>query len=65
MSSVYLAAGQRVSVLVKTKDNTDKNYRLHANMAPVMFDYIPDDLEMSMSNICNFKPKILTNNLRH
>jgi hypothetical protein len=60
-----LAAGQRVSVLIKTKDNTYKNYRLHANMAPVMFDYIPDDLELSMSNIGSFKQKILTNNSRH
>ncbi|KAF1805378.1 Cupredoxin [Mucor lusitanicus] len=46
--SVYMAAGQRVSVLVKTKNTTDRNYRLHANMAPVMFDYIPDDLQMDI-----------------
>ncbi|KAL7325774.1 ferroxidase fet3 [Mucor circinelloides] len=46
--SVYMAAGQRVSVLVKTKNTTDMNYRLHANMAPVMFDYIPDNLQMNV-----------------
>lgn len=44
---VYLAAGQRVSVLVKTKDSSKLNYHFHANMAPVMFDEIPDDLELS------------------
>jgi iron transport multicopper oxidase len=44
---VYLAAGQRISVLVKTKPTTDLNYYLHANLNPIMFDYIPEDLELS------------------
>ncbi|GAA5795601.1 hypothetical protein HPULCUR_000962 [Helicostylum pulchrum] len=44
---VYLASGQRVSVLVKTKPTSKLNYYFHANMAPVMFDEIPDDLKLS------------------
>lgn len=47
---VYLAAGQRISVLVQTKESIDFNYFIHADMAPVMFDYIPDDLKMSKHN---------------
>lgn len=44
---IYLAAGQRVSVLVRTKHTTNLNYLLHADMNPEMFDYIPDGLKLS------------------
>lgn len=45
---IYLAAGQRVSVLVKTKGTTEFNYFIRGDMAPVMFDYIPDDLNLNV-----------------
>lgn len=48
VGKIYLAAGQRMSVLIKTKDSTKLNYFMHANMNEVMFDYIPDDLELNI-----------------
>ncbi|KAI8874595.1 multicopper oxidase, partial [Backusella circina FSU 941] len=48
VKGVYLAAGQRLSVLVHSKPTTDTNYRFHANMNPAMFDYVPDDLELKI-----------------
>lgn len=47
VKKVYLAAGQRISVLVKTKDSKKLNYYMHANMDEEMFDYVPDGLQMS------------------
>ncbi|KAI8079499.1 multicopper oxidase-domain-containing protein [Gilbertella persicaria] len=47
-SSVYLSAGQRVSVLVETKDKTEFNYYLHADMDPEMLDDIPSDLRLNI-----------------
>lgn len=47
---VHLAAGQRISVLVKTKPTSKLNYYFHANMDPVMFDEIPDDLQLSKNS---------------
>ncbi|KAI8970040.1 Cupredoxin [Mycotypha africana] len=61
---VYMAPGQRISVLLKTKDTTDVNYHLRASMAPVMFDYIPEDLDLTVvapvyydDSHSNFAPK--------
>ncbi|KAI8360717.1 multicopper oxidase-domain-containing protein [Choanephora cucurbitarum] len=48
-SSVYLSAGQRMSVLIETKQTTEFNYYLHADMDPDMFDTLPDDLLLNIT----------------
>ncbi|KAF7731926.1 ferroxidase fet3 [Apophysomyces ossiformis] len=49
VSSVYLSAAQRLSVLVKAKNDTSLNYYMHADMDTTMFDTVPDDLKPNIS----------------
>ncbi|KAI7904666.1 Cupredoxin [Cokeromyces recurvatus] len=46
--TVYMAAGQRISILVHTKDTTDFNYRFHARIAPAMFVEYPKGLQLNI-----------------
>jgi iron transport multicopper oxidase len=42
-----MTAAQRFSVLVNTKNSTQFNYLMHADMDTVMFDTLPDALNPS------------------
>ncbi|KAI8881105.1 multicopper oxidase [Backusella circina FSU 941] len=58
--SLYLTAAQRFSVLVNTKNSTQFNYLMHADMDTVMFDTLPDALNPNVTapiyyNISNNK----------
>ncbi|KAL1936528.1 hypothetical protein VTP01DRAFT_662 [Rhizomucor pusillus] len=49
VSSFYLTAAQRISVLVTAKNTTDTNYYLRADMGTDMFDTLPDDLQYNLA----------------
>ncbi|TVY31799.1 Iron transport multicopper oxidase [Lachnellula subtilissima] len=42
--TIYIAAAQRYSVLIKTKNETTTNYPIIASMDTSLFDVLPDDL---------------------
>lgn len=63
VQSVYMTAAQRVSVLVTAKNATDINYWMHADMNVDMFDIVPDDLLVNVTqplyynkDVTNFAP---------
>ncbi|KAI3407104.1 hypothetical protein KGF56_000092 [Candida oxycetoniae] len=47
---LYLTVAQRYTVLVKTKDNTDRNYAFMSRVDIDMLDLIPDELELNGTN---------------
>uniref|UniRef100_A0A060SW95 ARAD1A02948p n=1 Tax=Blastobotrys adeninivorans TaxID=409370 RepID=A0A060SW95_BLAAD len=47
---LYLAVAQRYTFLLKTKDTTDKNYPMVSIFDENLFDVIPSDLGMNMTN---------------
>lgn len=47
---LYLTVAQRVGCLVKTKNNTDKNYAFMTKMDDGMLDVIPKDLQLNSTN---------------
>ncbi|KAI8364347.1 Cupredoxin [Radiomyces spectabilis] len=49
VKSLYLTAAQRFSVLVSTKNATNLNYYMHADMDTGMFDTLPDDLQTNLT----------------
>ncbi|SCU91041.1 LANO_0D10594g1_1 [Lachancea nothofagi CBS 11611] len=49
-SLLYLAPGQRTSVLVHSKSQSDKNYALMQIMDETMLDAVPDDLVLNRTN---------------
>lgn len=49
VQSVYLTPAQRVSVLVTTKNATDTNYYIHADLNTDMYDILPDDLIVNIT----------------
>lgn len=44
---ISVSAGQRYSVLVTARNDTDLNWAVHANMDTAMFDEVPDKLKPS------------------
>lgn len=48
-SMLYLTAGQRYSVLVKTKESAKNNFAIVGSMDADLFDDIPDDLNMNVT----------------
>ncbi|WFD28472.1 hypothetical protein MNAN1_003483 [Malassezia nana] len=49
VDSVSLSVAQRYSVLVRARNDTDRDWTLHANMDPDMFDDVPDTLQLNVS----------------
>lgn len=47
ISTLTIAIGQRYSLLVTAKNETDRNYALSVNQSPDMYDAIPDDLVLN------------------
>ncbi|KAA8897715.1 hypothetical protein TRICI_006678 [Trichomonascus ciferrii] len=47
---IYITAAQRYTVLVKTKDNKDKNYPIVTIFDSSLFDVIPSDLGLNQTN---------------
>lgn len=42
-----LSVAQRYSVLVTARNDTSENFYMHANFDSMMFDTVPDDLQLS------------------
>lgn len=51
VQSVYLTTAQRISVLVTAKNTTDTNYYIHADMNSDMFDTVPSDLAVNITQV--------------
>ncbi|KAG0164350.1 ferroxidase fet3 [Apophysomyces sp. BC1015] len=49
VNNVYLSAAQRLSVLVKAKNETSLNYHMHADMDTTMFDTVPASLQPNIT----------------
>ncbi|OMJ23614.1 Iron transport multicopper oxidase fio1 [Smittium culicis] len=49
LNSVELHPAQRASILITTKNSTDFNYLIHADMDPAYFDEVPDTLTMNIT----------------
>lgn len=47
---LYVTVAQRYTVLLKTKETTDKNYGIVGVFDSTMFDVIPDDLYLNQTN---------------
>ena len=47
---VTLSVAQRVSVLVRARNDTTSDFLLHANMDPDMFDVVPDALQLNVTS---------------
>jgi iron transport multicopper oxidase len=47
ITTLTIAIGQRYSLLVTAKNETDRNYALSVNQSPDMYDAIPDDLVLN------------------
>ncbi|AET37747.1 ferroxidase FET5 Ecym_1526 [Eremothecium cymbalariae DBVPG len=55
---LYLASGQRTSVLVKSKNSTDRNYAFMQKFDHTMLDVIPPELQLNRVNqLCYNKEK--------
>lgn len=57
---VYIAAAQRVSFLLTTKNDTSANFPIVASMDTTLFDTLPDDLNYNSTGWLNYddsKPK--------
>lgn len=50
IDSVTLSVAQRVSILVRARNDTTSDFLLHANMDPDMFDVIPDALQLNVTS---------------
>ncbi|KAG5418637.1 FET3 [Candida metapsilosis] len=50
VDSLYITVGQRYAVLVKTKSQSDKNYRFINALDMEMLDVIPEDLQLVSTN---------------
>lgn len=48
--TIYIASGQRISVLVHSKDTKDKNFALWQIMDQTMLDDIPSNLDLNITN---------------
>lgn len=46
-----LSVAQRYSVLVTARNDTSENFYMHANFDSMMFDTVPDDLQLSESSL--------------
>ncbi|OWB78403.1 hypothetical protein B5S32_g2597 [[Candida] boidinii] len=53
-SMIYLAVGQRVSILLKTKNDPSKNYAIIQAMDTAMLDVQPDDLQVVSINYLSY-----------
>lgn len=60
VQSVYMTAAQRVSVLVTAKNTTDMNYWMHADMNVDMFDTVPDDLLVNVTQPLYYNKNVST-----
>jgi iron transport multicopper oxidase len=47
---IYITPAQRYSILLKTKETTDKNFGIVSVFDQTMFDVIPDDLQLNQTN---------------
>ncbi|OMH79003.1 Iron transport multicopper oxidase fio1 [Zancudomyces culisetae] len=47
--SIEISPGQRVSFLITTKNDTNHNYLIHADMDPDYFDSVPDYLHLNLT----------------
>ncbi|ORY91398.1 Cupredoxin [Syncephalastrum racemosum] len=47
--NLYVSPSQRMSLLVRTKDNTEKNFLMHADMDTSVFDYMPAELNPNIT----------------
>lgn len=47
---IYLAAAQRLGVLIKSKDTDDKTYAFMQKIDETMLDFIPEDLQLNRTN---------------
>lgn len=47
---LYITAAQRYSILLKTKETTDKNFGIVSVFDQTMFDIIPKDLQLNQTN---------------
>lgn len=54
--TLYIAAAQRYSVLVTTKNTTDKNYNIVTVADSVLLDVIPSDLKLNNTNWLEYNP---------
>lgn len=50
-----LSVAQRYSVLVTARNDTSENFYMHANFDSMMFDTVPDDLQLSKSPLVPVK----------
>jgi len=49
-----IAVAQRYSVLITAKNTTDSNFLLHANYDTVMFDTVPDGLQVNYTSTVSY-----------
>lgn len=54
---LYIAAGQRMSILVKSKHTKSKNFAFMQIMDDEMLDVIPADLELNRTNTISYSSK--------
>lgn len=50
-----LSAAQRYSVLVTARNDTSQNWPIHANMDPVMFDVVPEELVLNVTSTLSYR----------
>ncbi|KAK0472802.1 Fet3 protein [Armillaria novae-zelandiae] len=53
---ISVSAGQRYSVLVTARNDTDLNWAVHSNMDTAMFDEIPDRLKPNVTASIGYSP---------
>mmetsp|Transcript_923 Transcript_923/g.1040 ORF Transcript_923/g.1040 Transcript_923/m.1040 type:complete len:631 (+) Transcript_923:2118-4010(+) len=63
--SLYIAVAQRISVLVRTKNSTTKNYRFVNIIDEEMLDFLPDELLVISTNWVAYNDKELPQPLRN
>ncbi|PWN46548.1 putative iron transport multicopper oxidase [Violaceomyces palustris] len=57
MDMLTLAVAQRMSILVKARNDTvGLNWRIFANMDSDMFDVVPDDLQLNVTSTISYGP---------
>ncbi|KAK3825394.1 MAG: Cupredoxin [Benniella sp.] len=56
VSSFYVTAAQRYSILVTAKNDTSTNYMFRADMDPAMFDVVPPELELNITGSIVYNP---------
>ncbi|PWN45159.1 putative iron transport multicopper oxidase [Ceraceosorus guamensis] len=46
---ITISVAQRYSILITARSDTSKNWPIHANLDPDMYDVVPDDLQLNVT----------------